>query len=537
MAMLMAALLGGAVTAFFFSRYLSASRVRLRPHPFGIESGEVVIKGGAFNSPSAIASTRSILELCGFKPGSEILTVTPEILSRLESDLAKNPKDPLLLYLRGRLLETLGRGAEAESSFQKSVQRSPQFAFPHIRLGRLHAHAGFWPQAERDYRMAFSLLASDPVAYKQMQSELPALEMPPHAELGALYLARGHIDSLALLLEAAASGSIRDPNLEFLRARLWEEQGRLAQADSVYRLLAESHPDRAEFADARITLGLKSPRGPLMPAARASAVFALSLLEPLTKRFPRNAPLWMALGQAYLHRGLNTAAASALDSAIRLDPGLSEARSLRDAAYHAWKGEELAAAETSGVRPMDMAAAIANDSKRPIPDSTGGAVQVIIPGKTGLLGAYTVPWGATVLEVRKSYPTKRFETLPGGNLRESLFYNGLRYNQILAFKSGELWGVFVVVDDSTKVSGDVLGDVLRLKSGISGEGRGTGMTACPGWRKFQGVIWENEDTFEFLAHFEDKINQVRLARVRIESLPAERRVCDLARYLDPKVWK
>ena len=67
--------------------------------------------------------------------------------------------------------------------------------------------------------------------------------------------------------------------------------------------------------------------------------------------------------------------------------------------------------------------------------------------------------------------------------------------------------------------------------------RGTGEAKCAGFKSFQGAIWENDDTFEFMAQFENENNRVRLARIGREYLPEDRRLCDLVTYLREDSWK
>src|SRR6185436_1095418 len=155
-----------------------------------------------------------------------------------------------------------------------------------------------------------------------------------------------------------------------------------------------------------------------------------------------------------------------------------------------------------------------------------------IPGSIALLGTYSVPWGSSQDAVRRAYPKKDFHNEPNGNLLDVFDLDGVRHEYLLAFKEGKLWGMRCFVTDSAGTAGDVFGRMIRTKTKISGEGRGTGEAACPGFRSFQGVIWENDDTFEFMAQFAGKENQVRLVRMARDFLPADRRLCDLVPYLN-----
>jgi hypothetical protein len=336
---------------------------------------------------------------------------------------------------------------------------------------------------------------------------------------------RGFSDSAALVLECARLEGVEDPEMDFLRGRIAEERNDLPGADSIYRSLAVRHPNRPLYGDAIVTLGLKPPHGATLAETPGAAVFAISLLEPLTHRFPKDAALRLALGQAYLHRGLFGLAAASLDSALAMDSSLAEALPLRQAAYRKWKEEPVTMPDPAAARRALRG------------DSAADEAAVVIPGSMGLLGTYSVPWGASQAEVRRAYPAKPFAALANGNLREVFSRDGLSHDYVLAFKRGELWGMFVRVTDTAGIGGDLFGRILRLKSKISGEGRGTGQMACPDGRLFQGVIWENDDTFEFLAQFNDRQNQLRLARMDRKALPQNRRVCDLVRFLEPQAWK
>jgi hypothetical protein len=162
---------------------------------------------------------------------------------------------------------------------------------------------------------------------------------------------------------------------------------------------------------------------------------------------------------------------------------------------------------------------------------------VVIPGSIALLGTYSVSWGSTQTQIRQAYPKKNFQTLPNGDLLDSFLQEGVRHEYVLAFKGGRLWGVRVLITDSAGVSGDLFGRTIRTKSKISGEGKGTGEAKCEGFKSFQGAIWENDDTFEFMAQFESESNRVRLARLSREALPRDRRLCDLVKFLREDAWK
>jgi hypothetical protein len=154
-----------------------------------------------------------------------------------------------------------------------------------------------------------------------------------------------------------------------------------------------------------------------------------------------------------------------------------------------------------------------------------------------LLGNYSVSWGSTPTEVRQAYPKKEFRVLPNGNLLDVFVSDGVKHEYLLAFRGGKLWGVRAYVTDSAGVAGDLFGRIIRTKVKISGEGKGTGEAKCNGYHAFQGAIWENDDTFEFMAQFQGEENRVRLARMGRDYLPQNRRLCDLVVFLREDSWK
>ena len=114
--------------------------------------------------------------------------------------------------------------------------------------------------------------------------------------------------------------------------------------------------------------------------------------------------------------------------------------------------------------------------------------------------------------------------------------DGLQFETLLAFKEEKLWGIRVFVTDTSKTTGDLFGKILGHNSQISGTGKATGSAYCPGYKAFQGVIWENEDTFEFMCQFKSKESTVRMARVGKEYMPDSQKLCNLIKLLDSETW-
>src|SRR5690606_7447814 len=105
------------------------------------------------------------------------------------------------------------------------------------------------------------------------------------------------------------------------------------------------------------------------------------------------------------------------DSSLKYDParpGLSEKR---DAAYRALIGQSA--------RPSSRRAQSSDYA-------SDDQASVVIPGSIALLGAYSVSWGYTQNQVRQTYSSKDFRTLPNGNITEAFVHEGVRNEHLLA---------------------------------------------------------------------------------------------------------
>jgi tetratricopeptide (TPR) repeat protein len=447
--------------------------------------------------------------------------------------LAQDTAHPWVQYVAGRWFERSGRPDSAEAHYRKAIQSAPHFAYPYIALGRVQLAQGDMRTANKNFRSAIGLMESSPEDYRPgKRLAIPVTEIVPYDLLATLYYQTGAEDSARMALEYGEEKGVHTDRMSLVQGWLWEARGFLPKADSLYRALQAKDPANPAYAEALATLGWKpqsraSADGATGPRpADTEAIFAISLLDPLARQHTKNAPLWMALGQAYFRRGMFGIATECFDSSLKYDATLPGVGEKRDAAYQALIRQTVPA--------KSAARAVAKSADALAPDEQ---VPVVIPGSIALLGTYSVPWGSTQTQVRSAYPRKTFQTLPNGNLRDTFLQEGLRHDYLLAFKAGRLWGVRVLVTDSAGNTGDVFGRTIRTKAKISGEGKGTGEAKCAGFKSFQGAIWENDDTFEFMAQFENETNRVRLARIGREYLPQNRRLCDLVNFLREDAWK
>ncbi len=573
----------GLAGGWFLSSTLKPGVVKLRESPFGLDAGLRIVRGRDFGgaselgklpdaqqenfrraaralesggADSAVTALRAILRNGQATPlvqaafalavseamvlgasdkstGSESQTspaspaIGTEAVDALASALAKDPDHPWIQYVAGKVDEKSGRLDSAEAHFRRSAQSSPQFAYAALGLARVQSARGEFGPARAGYHKAIGLMESAPEAYAPgKRFVVPVTETLPYDRLAALYYQTGAQDSALMAVEFAEEKGLHTDALSLVKGWLWESHGFLAKADSTYRFLMEKDPANPAYREAEATLGWK-PRnrdGRNAAPSDPEAIFALSLLDPLARQHPRNAPLWMALGQAYYRRGLFGLATESFDTSLKYEPALPGLPEKRDAAYQA-----LIRAAGSGPNPPPIRPRSNYSSEEQTP--------VVIPGSIALLGTYGVPWGSTPTQVRQAYPRKDFKTLANGNLYDTFAMDGLRHEYVLAFKGGRLWGVRVTVTDTSGNNGDVFGRMIRIKTKISGDGKGTGESTCAGTGGFQGVIWENDDTFEFMAQFNKNPRQVRLARLGREFLPQNRRLCDLVGFLSDAAWR
>ncbi|HLP43248.1 MAG TPA: hypothetical protein VK465_17215, partial [Fibrobacteria bacterium] len=350
----------GALAGFFCAVAFDPFAVRIKESPFGPDLALRLPKGADFSGLDELAdlgkeererylevlrllaggeSTKASVAadlLASVKSGHPLAAGTaaylhlrpgpgrkPEIskaAALLEVALAQaGNKDPhpWILYVSALLHESSGRADSALAGYLKAVRLSPQFAYPHAAIGRLQLGRGETGLASAAFRKAIGLMTTSPERYRSGEgTALPLAEPAPFDWLATLYLEVGAADSARMALEYGREKGWRTDRLELVQGWLWEVSGFLPKADSTYRGLLARDSSNPEFARALATLGWKPYRAygsvatPAKDRAARSAAKAedaaavVAFLDPLARQYPGNAPLWMALGQAYYQRGL-----------------------------------------------------------------------------------------------------------------------------------------------------------------------------------------------------------------------------------------
>ncbi|MFC1584931.1 tetratricopeptide repeat protein [Fibrobacterota bacterium] len=432
-----------------------------------------------------------------------------KIIGLYRKALEIDPGHPLLRYKLGAFFWKTGELDRAAQEYEMASEASPAFALPHIGLGECLLKKEKYTQAAQEFKTAVSLMGGAPEA--------------PYDLLAFTYYKLGQDDSAALVVEHAKHIGLNNSQVRFTEALLWEASGRLDAARKTYEKLMKQDGNEM-YRWALATLGKKPSRAKLVEAVEIEerdweeATSAIEILDPLVKLYHENAPLWFALGKAYLQRELFAHAVECFDSAMKYDPDIPLAMEQRKLAL---KGIEL-----QGYYKQPKEAKIPEGTIRPL-DKKDKIV----------LGHYYLHWGASKEEVFEAYPDIEFQELENGNLREVSFRDNQRNETLLGFKKGKLWGIRVFIIDTTRGPEDLFGELIGLNSQISGKGKATGSASCAGFKPFQGIVWENEDTVEIMAQFKGKEWQIRLARTGRESLTTGYKLCDMLALLDTDTWK
>jgi arylsulfatase A-like enzyme/Flp pilus assembly protein TadD len=213
--------------------------------------------------------------------------------------------DPFLVAgwrLLGELLEKTGRAEEARDAYARGLERQPDDADLHARLGLLLARRWGDPQAEAHLLEAIRLSAE------------PRPEL--HVALGAWLAERGRFGEAVAQYEQVLAKDPRDPMARNNRAIAYYHLGRPAEARSELLQLVEEHP---RFADAHNNLAVVAlDRRDFASAARHARRAA--------ELAPAMAEAWNNLGLALVELSDAPGARRAYERALAGDPTYWRAR-------------------------------------------------------------------------------------------------------------------------------------------------------------------------------------------------------------------
>lgn len=203
----------------------------------------------------------------------------------------------------GGLLQAVGRMDEAIVHIEQAVRLDPQNASTHDNLGTALSRAGRFEEALPHYRTAIRI---DPAFVSARNNLATALA------------AMGRLGEAIAEYEEALGAAPRDARTH--------DNFAFALADAGQRSRAQRHAEEAlridpDYAPARITLAtllLQSGRAQEAIPHLERALARPQLVDPAT--------VHTLLGSAYLHTADRTAAIRHFEEALRIRPGLEEAR-------------------------------------------------------------------------------------------------------------------------------------------------------------------------------------------------------------------
>ncbi len=418
--------------------------------------------------------------------------------------------DPGHPYYRNALGEYLWEIGNLDSSFiqfELASDFSPMYPKPHVNKGKFFLHKEKFLEAQYEFQLAISLSQGKMVeAYEN---------------LAWVYYKRGVDDSAGLVLDHCKKVGMESDLLKFVEALLWEVTENLDLAKSKLLDLLKLDSSNANYKWALETLGKKPPRTPLTqmlnPIDRdfEEATVAIEILDPLTKKYPDEPLLWMALGQAYMKRDLNAHAVHAFDFALAIDPEMEGLNELREKAI-----DRIALLDSlllkTRQRPEEKAIRESESNQ-----GNEGTISQYLD-----LGHYLVPWGENVQTLKAIHYNIDLDSLAPGYYAHNYLDSNLRLQNRLHFNDSGLWLITLQVEDISKSPRDLFGHVIGRNSKLSGAGKSTGEAQCEGFGKFQAVIWENEDTVELIFQKLSNNKSINMIRLGKQFFKEDPKLCD-----------
>lgn len=269
----------------------------------------------------------------------------------------------------GLTLQQSGAAVAAIAEYRTVIRRNPKSAEAHNWLGVAYMQKNRMAQAAGELRRAIQLQPDFVRAYNNLGSTLAQAgeldegikafqaglrhapdDLALHLNLGTALRTKGDGDGAIGEFKFVLARNPDNPEVHYQYGMTLRETGRLDEALSEFETALELNP---EFQEGYYTLGqtlrqiaAKLPRTPPPSAeteerttvglARAKSGDLDGAIEALTRAAaadPAVADIHFHLGAALWYRGEPTRAAAELDAALRLNPAMTGAASLRAIAY------------------------------------------------------------------------------------------------------------------------------------------------------------------------------------------------------------
>ncbi len=214
----------------------------------------------------------------------------------LERAVSHNPEHADAHFNLGRAYEALMRYDEAVAAFKQAAQFNPDYADLHFNLGIAHTEAGRFEEAIRTLHTARRIYPQDPLIYHNM---------------GIAYRNAGRFEEAENAFREALRLNLHLADIHLSLGSLQLDMGRYEQGLSAIREAVRLTPKNA---DAHRYLGEALAYLKQYPDAIQAFRKAIELKGD-------DGEAHLGLGMVYLHTGQKTAAASALQTGLRLSPG------------------------------------------------------------------------------------------------------------------------------------------------------------------------------------------------------------------------
>jgi len=410
--------------------------------------------------------------------------------------LSKDPGHPWLLLLQARRQAQQGKTKDARETLTKALDFAPTFRIAMEELAGIELRSGDPVRAQRLAQLSVSIAPRTEARYDL---------------LAEIFFARERDDSAREAVKVGMEANPSEPRYLWIRGLLAESRGDTTSARKDYES-AVSKGKLPQAEEALRTLGLKPIHGRSRMGASFGGQstiqtgFAVELLTPLVRTYPRSAPLLYALGRSLQEQGYLAQADESYHKALAIDstvPGLVE-----------WARENR--------KQLDAKAKVFASARL---DSTKAAG--VEDTRWYDLGHYRFAWGISRDQFIGQFPAGRFEKPTPTTLQERRSMWGIEHLHTVRFDTTGLWSVHVVLQDAGKASVDLLEEGIRLNALQAGSGTFNESKFCAPWGQVESVWWETADTYEFMAIRPGKPHFLGLIRLRKDRVP-DGGVCGLA---------
>jgi hypothetical protein len=147
---------------------------------------------------------------------------------------------------------------------------------------------------------------------------------------------------------------------------------------------------------------------------------------------------------------------------------------------------------------------------------------------------YLVHWKTQPNKFFEKYNPNSFKTQDSARFIETwIDKDDITHKQSVYFDNKGLWKMVGLLERSKSSTQDLLGLVLKERAREAGDPLATDSDICPGFRNFNGYLWQHLDMIELVAQFKGRENQVRLLRINPLRYPEAISVCEYLKEILP----